>query len=174
MDNVNRDNEVTHLDSGELTQYHRKLVKQLNRYIEEHSEKYVEKIECIKLALLQGKIMLEKSEDEFYRYEDLAGDIFNPEINTSIEPKVLQRQERNFKERIRRQKVWGAITHYWTGRSWESFVGIDDNSIFGFVGNDLIGSGYEIQLLEAALDAYNKQELDDEGFVIDPYRRKAA
>lgn len=121
-------------------------------------------------AVLQGKIKVQAYADTFWRYEELAGDVFCPQANKDVCPTQLKREERNFKARIRRAGVFFVEASYWTGREWESHIGIQDNVICGFVGNDFIGSGYEFQMLQAALDAYNAQPLGDDGFVIDPMR----
>lgn len=78
------------------------------------------------------------------------------------------------KRRAMNLGVYTAEAQYWTGREWEGLVGIKNNTISGFIGTDFIGSGSELQLLEAALTAYNNQNLDAEGFVIDPFRLKVA
>jgi len=80
----------------------------------------------------------------------------------------------SIKRRAMNLGVYTAEAQYWTGREWEGLVGIKNNTISGFIGTDFIGSGSELQLLEAALTAYNNQNLDTEGFVIDPFRLKVA
>jgi hypothetical protein len=145
-------------------------VKSLAKQLDLSTQLDVKGCETLAKAVLQGKIKVEAHNDTFWRYEDLAGDVFCPKVNSDVCPKQLKREERNFKARIRRAGVFFVEASYWTGREWESHAGIQDNVICGFVGNDFIGSGYEFQMLQAALDAYNAQRLDDDGFVIDPMR----
>jgi hypothetical protein len=104
---------------------------------------------------------------------DLKGDAFNPEVNPDIPADQLKREERSFEARIRRSGAWVMISEYWTGRYWERHGDMMDNIIGGFVGHDFFGSGYELQVMQSALDGYNSQELDNAGFVIDPFRKAA-
>ncbi|MDA0145961.1 hypothetical protein OCT63_17180 [Vibrio sp. RW] len=145
-------------------------IKSLAKQLDQSTKLDVEGCEALAIAVLQGKIKVEAHSDTFWRYEDLAGDVFCPKVNHDRCPEQLKREERNFKARIRRAGVFFVEASYWTGREWESQTGIQDNVICGFVGNDFIGSGYEFQMLQSALDAYNAQSLDGDGFVIDPMR----
>ena len=114
-------------------------------------------------AMMVGKIRITKLSDDISSFDDLAGDIFNEDINSDIAPLLLRRQKARFKRRINDSGVWTMMSEFWNGREWENLVGIDDNSISGFVGNDFFGSFYELQLMQAALEAYNSQLLDDQG-----------
>ena len=125
-------------------------------------------------AIMLGKIRITKIADEISTFEDLSGDIFNEEANPDIPPLILKKEKTSFKRRINNSGVWTMLSEYWNGREWENLIGIDENSISGFVGNDFFGSFYELQLMQAALDAYNNQLLDSEGFVLDPFRLQAA
>lgn len=109
-------------------------------------------------AIKQGKIRVINVRDEDYdltSFDELEG------------AELIKRRAMNL-------GVYTAEAQYWTGREWEGLVGIKNNTISGFIGTDFIGSGSELQLLEAALTAYNNQNLDTEGFVIDPFRLKVA
>lgn len=86
--------------------------------------------------------------DEHCDMDDLKGDCFNPDLNDSINPNRLAREEREFEERVNRDGVWGFRAEYWNGAEW-----IETNSIWGFVGDDFIGSNYDDDLMESALDA---------------------
>lgn len=145
-------------------------VKSLCKQLDNGAQMDAEGCKTLAKAVMQGKIKVEAHSDTFWRYEDLTGDVFCPQVNNDICPEKLKREERNFKARIRRAGVFFVEASYWTGREWESQTGIQDNVICGFVGNDFIGSGYEFQMLETALEAYNSQPLDSDGFVIDPMR----
>lgn len=83
-------------------------------------------------------------------------------------------QKAKFRERIEDEGIWTIEAHYWNGREWEDMLGMTCNTISTMVGMDFCGSGYELQIMEEALEAYNKQDLDADGFVIDPYKNLAA
>lgn len=87
--------------------------------------------------------------DESYNIKDLMGDCYNPEVNPEIEVTTLKRQERAFKARVNREGVWAILVQC---RALPSLEWVDVESIWGFVGRDAIGSGYEQQLCQAADD----------------------
>lgn len=128
-----------------------------------------EVIEAIKV----GKIRLTLVRDDDYDIDDLCGDCFDPIVNCDVSKNVLSRQRNSFLRRVREQGVHCAVSEYWTGRDWESFEGVEHNVIGGFVGQDVLGSGYELQLMEAALTAYFAQLLDADGYVVDPFKLTA-
>lgn len=117
------------------------------------------------LGIKQGKIRLRATEDNYYCIKSILGDLFSPYENPEICPKLLLKQEKAYKAKVYRNKVWTMYGEYWTGREW-----IECDSIGGFVGNDFFGSGYEMQVLGQALDNYNSQQLDRAGYVIDPFK----
>lgn len=80
--------------------------------------------------------------------DDLKGDCFDPDVNCDINRNRLAREEREFEERVYRDGVHGYCVEYWNGAEW-----IETHSIFGFVGNDFIGSGHDDDLMKSALDA---------------------
>jgi len=79
--------------------------------------------------------------------DDLKGDCFNPDVNDNINANRLAREERGFEERVAREGVWGFRAEFWNGLEW-----IETDSIWGFVGDDFIGSNYDDDLIESALD----------------------
>jgi len=85
--------------------------------------------------------------DHFCDMDDLKGDCFNPDVNGNINRNRLAREEREFEERVASEGVWGFRAEYWNGAEW-----VETDSIFGFVGDDFIGSGYDDDLIESALD----------------------
>jgi len=85
--------------------------------------------------------------DDCCDMDDLKGDWFDPDVNANINPNRLEREEREFEERVNREGVWGFRAEYWNGNEW-----IETDSIFGFVGDDFIGSNYDDDLIESALD----------------------
>jgi len=157
----------------ELPKLDKKVIQSMKKHLETGYYTDKTKVNEVIQAIELGKISLTRMEDDHSTFSDLAGDCFNPEINTDMRPCDLKRQENNFRSRISKSGVWTMIAQYWTGREWEWLEGVNHNTISGFVGNDFFGSGYEWQVMEAAMDAYNKQDLDKDGFVIDPYQRAA-
>ena len=113
-------------------------------------------VEAIIQAVRLGKIRITRERDLINMY-DLKGDAFNPEVNPDIPADQLKREERSFEARIRRSGAWVMISEYWTGRYWERHGDMMDNIIGGFVGHDFFGSGYELQVMQSALDGYNSQ-----------------
>ena len=128
-----------------------------------------ELIEAVEL----GKIALVRVVYNSASFEELAGDAFDSEINDNISPAQLRREAREFKTRIQQDGTWTYVSQYWDGRNWEWLKGIQDNITGVFVGDDFFRSGDVTGLMQMALDAYNRQTLDSNGFVIDPYRLNA-
>jgi len=153
-----------------MSKLNAKLIKSLNAHLESGYEKDKVLVNRIIDAVKVGKISIEREEDSYWSFEDLAGDCFNPDANPDIPAGELKRQKNNFESRIRNSGVWAHSSSYWSGRSWEHTEDLAHNHICGFVGSDFFGSGYEVQIMEEALDAYNRQQLDADGFVIDPFR----
>jgi len=153
-----------------ISKLNEKLVKSLNAHLESGYEKDKVQVNRIIDAIKNGKISIGRDEDDHCSFDDLAGDCFNPDANPDIDPAKLKREENAYKAKIRRSGVWGYRSSYWTGRSWEDSEGLEHSAICGFVGFEFFGSGYELQVMEEALDAYNRQQLDADGFVIDPFR----
>jgi len=143
----------------------KKIIKALNEHVET-GYRQAGLIDPILAAVARHKIRVRKVADDYYTFDDHKGDCFDPTINTDIDPKALKRQERNERARFNRQGAFYSIAEYWTGRTW-----VETDLIGGFVGDDFIGSGYEYDLLSSAIEAYNQQDLDEAGYVIDPYRR---
>lgn len=150
-----------------------RVIKSLKEHLSTGYEKSNEAVQAVIDAIQLGKIRLTRQADIHGGFEELAGDCFNPAANPSVPAEKLKREAENFRRKIRRTGVWAMISEYWTGREWKRFDNITDNIIGGFVGHDFFGSGYELQVMEAALEAYNQQDLDAEGFVIDPFRKAA-
>lgn len=78
--------------------------------------------------------------------DDLKGDCFNPDVNENINRNRLAIEEREFEDRVSREGVWGYRAECWNGEEW-----IETDSIFGFVGEDFIGSCYDDDLIKSAL-----------------------
>lgn len=154
---------IEHLQEAE-----KKVIASLQKHVVSGYKRNLQVVNHIETAIREGKIQLRRSADDYASFDDLAGEVFNPGVNPSIEPERLKLEAKKFRTRIRNAGVWVFQSFYWTGREW-----ISSDAIGGFVGWDFIGSGYELQVLESALNDYNKQALDVEGFVIDPFRAVA-
>lgn len=160
-------------DVTQLSDLDQRVIRSLQSHISTGYEKSAQEVNVITNAIRQGKIRLTRQHDGLASFEDLAGDCFNPDANPSVPSDQLKREATNFRNRLIRSGAWVMTAEYWTGRYWEGLLGCEGNSIGGFVGNDFFGSGYELQVMQAVLDAYNAQELDSDGFVIDPFRNAA-
>ncbi|TNC80842.1 MAG: hypothetical protein C9356_12010 [Oleiphilus sp.] len=158
-----------------MTQLDTKTIKAIEQHLQSGYYPKGQSAACgrVILAIKLGKIRISKERSDDWTFKELAGDLFSEEANPDISPKTLRKQAAAFKQRIYRAGVWTMVSEYWTGREWESLTGIRDNSIGGFVGSDFFGSGYELQIMESALTAYEQQDLDDQGFVIDPFLKAA-
>ena len=93
-----------------------------------------------------GLASISKERDQDYTFADHAGDCFDATVNTDIAPEELKRQEKRERARFHRLGTW---YHTLTVDGKE----IDDCSIGGMVGNDLYGSGYDLDFYKAAIDA---------------------
>lgn len=91
-----------------------------------------------------GIASIEKIADEFYNFDDLCGDCFDPNLNPDIDPAELRKQKNNYKQRCKKSGVW--IMELMI--NGESF-----GSIGGFVGNDFYGSGYDTDFYTTAIKA---------------------
>lgn len=142
-----------------------KVISSLKSHLKTGYENQPSLVADIENAVCMGKIRLTRTDDVCATFYDLAGDCFNPEVNPAIDPALLKREESAFKARVRNSGAWEYTSEYWDGRKW-----CLSDSIGGFVGWDFMGSGYELQVMQSALNEYNAQRLDVAGFVIDPYR----
>jgi hypothetical protein len=97
-----------------------------------------------KLKLVRFRVV----PDTHFDCEDLKGDMFNTTRNTDIDPEVLAQEEKAFEERVYYDGVWGIVTEYSEGGLW-TFA----DSVWGFVGNDWQGSGYDEDLKKSAIIA---------------------
>ncbi|EGQ9299079.1 hypothetical protein HJ202_24800 [Vibrio parahaemolyticus] len=159
-----------------ISSFDKKVVISLfNQLTPEKTETSTERngeIDKVALAVRLGKIRFIKQEDQYVDLKALSGDLFDPDVNIDISKEELKRSESAFRVRVHREGVWIVESQYWTGRAWEGIEGISNNVICGFVGDDFVGSGYELDLGREALAAYNSQPLDALGFVIDPFRQE--
>ena len=94
-----------------------------------------------------GLARIDKVEDEFTTFEDISGDSYNPEVNNNIEPALLKSQEIAALRRFNKQGAFGYI------------LSVEDkelSSIWGFVGNDFYGSGYDSEYYCEAIEQITK------------------
>jgi hypothetical protein len=145
-----------------------KLIKAIEAHVESGYYGKGQKISCRNVisAIKQGKVRITRVSDDDSTFDNLSGDLFNEEANFDIAPIQLRKEASTFRRRMREQGVWTMWAEYWTGREWER---MEHNCIIRVVGHDIFGSGNELQIIEKALHAYNKQGLDKKGFVIDPF-----
>ncbi len=103
---------------------------------------------------LWGLVRLDIVPDEVCMLEDLAGDCFNPDVNTDIPPARLAEEYRHFCDRVDRDGVWGIVGE------WRLPIdaAVDDadawqhaDSCFGFVGDDWKGSGHDADIMRQAM-----------------------
>lgn len=78
--------------------------------------------------------------DEHYRLDDLLGDTYDPEVNFDIAPDQLKKERAKEVRRIREKGVWGCGLALNGVPLYGSFV-------WGFVGDDYIGSGYDQEII---------------------------
>lgn len=106
-----------------------------------------------------------KIRDEFMSFADHAGDSFNPQVNVDIPPHILKKQEAKERARYYRLGMWGMtvelvnpLTGEWT--ELDDLVPDQHAAIWGFVGDDAVGSGYDGELLSHAAE-YIQAHTDD-------------
>lgn len=98
-----------------------------------------------------ARIRIVVSADYCMSWEDIVGESFCPKANPDIKPEILEREEKEYLEKVNRDGVWFYDAQIWNGYEWESVA-----SIGGFVGDDFIGSNYDDDLMESAMDALAK------------------
>lgn len=101
-----------------------------------------------------GLFKFEAIPDEDYSFRDLCGDCYNAAANPDIPPARLEKERKAFRSRVDRQGVWGVKIRVRLnrGKDWDCAQVPGMDSIWGFVGDDFIGSGYEPQLMQEALE----------------------
>ena len=111
------------------------------------------KIESIFNQFVRDEIAsISKFLDDDYSFDDHKGDCYCPITNSDINPKILKEQER--KERSRFNRL-GVFCHSL------SVLGENDiDTCCGFVGNDFIGSGIDIDFYKTALFMVNDKMPD--------------
>lgn len=94
-----------------------------------------------------GLVQIIMVEDQHYNFEDLCGDMFNPEVCPDIPAEQLAREKRNYRARVNRNGVHGVILQCRANPVAE-WVNVD--SCWGFVGMEFVGSGTDNDFVSQA------------------------
>lgn len=86
-----------------------------------------------------GAVRIRHVPDDSACLDDLLGDV--PDTGWG------KRYRKEQTERVNRDGAWGAVAEVWNGEKW-----IETDSIWGFIGDDFKGSGYDVDLMRSALD----------------------
>ena len=97
-------------------------------------------------------VRLRVEPDELICMDDLKGDVFNPLVNTDIQESKLLREEKEFEERVYQDGVVGIIGEYLCPCCGEW---VEADACWGFVGDDWKGSGYDHDVMRAAVESYD-------------------
>ena len=94
-------------------------------------------------------------DDTGLSFEDLTGDTYKPECHPDIPKARIVTERQREMERIEREGVWGveAMIRNPVAGGWEAV-----DAVRGFIGDDYRSSGYEIDLMDAAISALEKVE----------------
>jgi len=99
-----------------------------------------------------GKVKMDVVPDDDIDLDNILGDVFDPETNPEVKPSVLAEQRQAEIDRINRDGVWGIVGYY---RSPTTHEWMQADSTWGFIGSDWNGSGYDVDVMEAAINAYH-------------------
>lgn len=80
-------------------------------------------------------------EDSGYTLPDILGDAYDPIVNFDIPTEQLKREKAKELRRIREKGVWG----FGLALNGEPLYG---SFVWGFVGDDFLGSGHDNELLQ--------------------------
>jgi hypothetical protein len=108
-----------------------------------------------------GLFRIRAVEDTSYNISDLLGDCYNPVACPDIAPAELKRQEKNERARIHRQGVWGFVLECRksSADNWGAAFADRLDSLWGNIGADFIGSGYDQEFLVTALEWLEENEV---------------
>lgn len=109
------------------------------------------------LAKFGGLVCIVCCADSYADIDDLAGDMFVERLHPDINPNILAKEEREFHERVERDGVWGyrAMVRDRAGH-WDEV-----DAIWGFVDDDFKGSGYDVNLMNAAMSALAERRAEE-------------
>jgi hypothetical protein len=101
-----------------------------------------------------GFVRLAMHDDPTFTFADLCGDCYSPEVNPDIPAEQLAKEKAAFRRRVNREGVHGVCVEVRENpqSEWGQVGGNVVDSIWGFVGLDFIGSGYEMDLINTAAD----------------------
>lgn len=101
---------------------------------------------------LENPVRIVAMPDMWNGWEDLEGDCYDPSVNPDIHPRILKRQQDEFREMVQSEGVWGYRAEFFDGEDWQ-----ETDSAYSFAGfNTFDGSGYDTELKQSAMNAYAK------------------
>ena len=95
----------------------------------------------------QGLVRI-RHEPDYVDFENMCGDMFDPDVNTDIKPEILEREKEEYCDKLNRDGVWFVISEYFDGKEWQHA-----DSIGAIEGTDSDICGYTCDLQQAAIDA---------------------
>jgi hypothetical protein len=96
----------------------------------------------------RSQVRLRIVPDETCSLEDLGGDCFNPRVNPNVPTSRLERDRKEFIEKVNTEGVCGIVGEFFDGERWQHA-----DSCFGFIGEDWKHSGYDTDIMQATLNA---------------------
>jgi hypothetical protein len=144
------------------------LIKSITKQVASHAIGDHHLANKVIAALKDGKIRVRAVEDKKGISNKITEGFFDGANNTDIDEFTLKRLEKLYCDQIKLSGIYGAVSEYWNGRYFCDCM--FENCLSGFVGSEFIGSGKEFNILVEALSYYEMQVLDDDGFVVDPYK----
>jgi hypothetical protein len=108
-------------------------------------------------GIFKDKVRLIVVPDDCYDIDNLKGDCYNPVVNPDIPAERLEAEEREFEEKVGAEGVYGIVGQYKCPccGSWE-----DADAVWGFVGDDWSGSGYDADVIISAEKALTDKITD--------------
>lgn len=112
--------------------------------------------EYLRLAYFHrlGLARILKVEDQDYSFDKMQGDSYNPAAHPDIPAEQLAKEKTKERRRLREQGAWGgAIQVRKTSQDpWVRDGCYYLDSIWGFIGDDYVGSGYDGDQVAMALE----------------------
>ena len=111
----------------------------------------------------------EASEFDEYHFSDKVRLLIVPDADCTYDCACDNvKCEQSWREHAERDGCWGIVGQYRSieggfgasgsgVRQWTSWV--DTDAVFGFVGDDWRNSGYDLDIMESAMDAYDNERL---------------
>lgn len=96
----------------------------------------------------ENVVRLQIIPDDWVDMDSLKGDTFNPKVNPEIPQSKLEKEEKDFEEKVNQEGVYGIVGEYFNGEEW---VNVD--SVWGFVGDDWKDSGYDADVMAETIKA---------------------